>query len=91
VTAKIYFLYLVVDRESEGGFWAATTWAEEVQVIARYGSFITAISGGKSGLQRAGCWIISSQGNLKESATENRLPWPLKGKTEFYLGGIGKR
>ena len=25
---------------------------------------------GKSGLHRAGCWITSSQGDLKESATE---------------------
>lgn len=30
--------------------------------------------GGKSGLRRAGCWITSSGGDPKESATENRPP-----------------
>src|SRR5215510_1622212 len=30
--------------------------------------------GGKSGLHRAGCWITSSGGDPKESATENKPP-----------------
>jgi len=30
--------------------------------------------GGKSGLHRAGCWIISSLGDEQESATESRPP-----------------
>ena len=29
---------------------------------------------GKSGLHRAGCWITSSGGDPKESATENKPP-----------------
>ncbi len=32
------------------------------------------VKGGKSGLHRAGCWITSSGGDPKESATENRPP-----------------
>lgn len=32
--------------------------------------------GGKSGLRRAGCWITSSGGDPKESATENKPPGP---------------
>lgn len=30
---------------------------------------------GKSGLHRAGCWLIASESNLKESATENTPPY----------------
>ena len=29
---------------------------------------------GKSGLQRAGCWLTASRGDSKESATENKPP-----------------
>ena len=31
-------------------------------------------TGGKSGLHRVGCWVIPSQSDLEESATESRLP-----------------
>ncbi len=31
---------------------------------------------GKSGLHRAGCWITSSQRELKDSATEMDRRWP---------------
>src|SRR5690606_8630968 len=34
------------------------------------------IAGGKSGLRRAGCWITSSQRELKDSATETDRRWP---------------
>ena len=30
--------------------------------------------GGKSGLQRAVCWLTASEGDLRESATENTPP-----------------
>lgn len=33
-------------------------------------------AGGKSGLHRAGCWITSSQRELKDSATETDRRWP---------------
>jgi hypothetical protein len=31
--------------------------------------------GGKSGLRRAGCWVMPSPGDGKESATENIPPF----------------
>ncbi len=39
------------------------------------------IGGGKSELHRTGCWITSSEGDLKESATEN-IPPVFTGKGE---------
>jgi len=39
-------------------------------------------AGGKSELQRAGCWVIPSGGNPRESATETRPPWYVHGKGE---------
>jgi len=33
---------------------------------------------GKSEHRRAGCWVTPSEGNLKESATENTPPMVLK-------------
>ena len=32
------------------------------------------LAGGKSELHRAGCWLTASEGDLKESATENTPP-----------------
>ena len=43
---------------------------EEGQMIAP----CRQVGGGKSGLRRAGCWITSSGGDPKESATENKPP-----------------
>jgi len=45
---------------------------EEGQVIAPHRQ----VGGGKSGLHRAGCWITSSGGDPKESATEKKPPGP---------------
>ncbi len=39
--------------------------------------------GGKSGLHRTGCWITSSLGDEKESATESKPP-----DTQHFLIGL---
>jgi len=40
---------------------------------------------GKSELQRAGCWVIPSGGDSKESATERYRPFNIKGLTTLYI------
>ena len=35
---------------------------------------LTWLAGGKSELRRAWCWVTPSEGDLKESATENKPP-----------------
>lgn len=39
-------------------------------------------TGGKSGLHRAGCWVIPSLGDEQESATESKPPRFQRGKGE---------
>ena len=39
-----------------------------------FGPYMGVREGGKSGLQRAGYSVTRSEGNLKESATENTQP-----------------
>jgi hypothetical protein len=38
-------------------------------------SLVASATRGKSELQRAGCWLTASQGDLQESATENIPPF----------------
>jgi len=45
-------------------------------------------AGGKSGLRRAGCWITSSQRELKDSATETDRRWR-RGLRPFRRTGKG--
>lgn len=44
------------------------------------------VGGGKSGLRRAGCWITSSGGDPKESATENKPPDPCTKRVTAVYG-----
>ena len=62
-------MFDVYGRQVPGG---AVFQEEEGQMIA----LRRQAGRGKSGLRRAGCWITSSGGDPKESATENKPPWP---------------